>query len=104
MISFNEVTLEYDFDSEEIEDILNCLYTLYTTKEGTVPLMRDFGLSTECVDMPIDVAQNLYSLDVIEKTEKFEPRVQVEDVDFTYGGDGQLIPHITITKGDEYDV
>ena len=34
------------------------LINLFGTQKGTVPYMRDFGISMDAVDMPLDAAVN----------------------------------------------
>lgn len=80
-------------------DALRCLHTLYGTREGTQPLDRNFGLDATIVGRPIEVVKNLYALDVIEKTKKYEPRVKVREVTFEVVED-TLIPTIHIEKGE----
>lgn len=104
MINYDNVNLKFVFDSDELEDIVKCLSTLYTTVAGTAPMDRNFGIDNTFLDMPINVAENLYALEVTEKTEIYEPRVNVVDVDFISENDGVMIPIITLDKGDEYNV
>ena len=45
--------------SSEIAEILQNVRTILTTRLGSVPLERDFGLSWEHIDQPINVARAL---------------------------------------------
>lgn len=92
-----------DSDGFLSEDILSCLHCLYSTVEGTQPLDREFGLSIECVDKPLPIAKNLYALDVVEKTEKYEPRVEVTEVTFEVDGEAILIPHVKVALNEDYE-
>lgn len=76
-----KITLDFtDYHGNEKEDIANCLNTLYSTPVGTAVLDRDFGLNWDVVDLPLPVAINRLVIEITEKTERYEPRVQVEDV------------------------
>lgn len=97
--------IEYDFYAEEIADIDLCLRTLYGTQAGTVPLDREFGIDYDgIVGMPHDVATNALALEIITKTEKYEPRVEVEEVTAVFDSKaGKLIPTIKITRREDDD-
>ena len=87
------------FTPEEFEDIKECLETLLSIRAGSQPLDRDFGIDYEqIVGFPLDVAKNMLSLEIIEKVERYEPRVEVSSVSFTGDTDGQLVPHIYFVK------
>lgn len=91
-----------DSDGFLDDDIIRNLQCLYSTVEGTCPMDREFGLSIECVDKPLAIAKNLYALDVVEKTEKYEPRVEVTEVTFEVDGD-TLKPHVKIALNEDYE-
>ena len=99
--------MEYRLDLKNTEDsdIKRCLNYLYSTRAGSQPMDRDFGINYNgVVGMPIEVAKNILALEIISKTEKYEPRVIVDSVDFSVDAlNGQLIPIIHIMKGDEND-
>lgn len=91
------------FDLEVDTDIRRCLHYLYSTRAGSQPMDRDFGIDYDnIVGMPIEVAKNKLALEIISKTEKYEPRVIVDSVDFLAdSANGLLIPIIHIVKGDD---
>lgn len=87
------------FTPEEFEDIKICLETLLSIRAGSQPLDRELGIDYEqAVGFPLDVAKNMLSLEIIEKVERYEPRVEVSSVTFTGDADGQLVPHIYFVK------
>lgn len=99
------VTYNIDY-SDPNEDILRSLNTLYSTRAGSQPMRRDFGIDYDgVVGFPLEVAKNKLALEIIEKTEIYEPRVTVDSVDFKVdASNGRLIPIIHILKaGDEED-
>ena len=102
MISTDEIRLSFNYDCLEVEDIKRCLSTLYSTKEGSQPLDRSFGLNCSFVGKPIPVAQNELALEIVEKTEKYEPRVTVTEVTYEYDEtEGTIYPTVHLEKGDE---
>lgn len=90
------------FTQEEFDEIKVCLETLLSIRAGSQPLDREFGIDYEkVVGYPQAVAKNMLSLEIIEKVEKYEPRVTVDSVEFSNDADGQLCPHIYFIKSTE---
>lgn len=71
----------FDYMTEgTVAEIQRNVSALIATPEGSCPGDRSYGISTEFIGMPIDVARNLSALSVIEKLEIYEPRVELIDV------------------------
>lgn len=91
------------FKSEEIHDISRCLKNILCIPKGSVPLARELGMSwTNLSKIPADM-ENDYATEVIEKIEKYEPRVSVTDVEFCYKNEVVTIK-IALEKGDGNNV
>lgn len=99
------VSIEYDFTSDELEDINRCVRNLYSTRAGSQPMDRDFGIDYDgIVGLPLEVAKNRLTIEYMDKTERYEPRVVVDSVDFTVDiSSGMLIPTVHLVKGGEDD-
>ena len=83
-------------------DIKQCLETLLSIRAGSQPLDREFGINFDSiVGYPINVSQNMISLEIIEKVEKYEPRVEVDSITFIRNTDGVLCPQIHFIKAKE---
>ena len=93
--------VEYDFTADNLADIKRCVENLYSTRAGTQPLDREFGIDYEgVIGFPLNTAKNLLALEITEKTEKYEPRVSVKSVESTVDAvSGRLIPTIHLVKG-----
>lgn len=78
------------------KELMRTLTTLFSTRAGSQPADRDFGISWECLDEVPEVAESLFFLEAVEKVGRYEPRAEVSDVTFSYGG-GEVNPHIYIT-------
>ena len=89
----------------EAEEILQNVRTIISTRIGTVPLHRGFGVSWEHIDKPYPVAKQLMMVEVIEAIEKYEPRVKVESVEFDESVEsameGLLMPRVIVSFGEE---
>lgn len=99
------VSLEFDFVSEELEDIKRCLENLYATRAGSQPMDREFGIDYDgIVGLPLEVAKNQLALEIIDKTERYEPRVAVDSVDCIVDAEsGLLIPTVHLVEGEVDD-
>lgn len=101
MFEAGDVKIRFDYNLPEADDILRCLETLYSTREGSQPLDRKFGLNWSFVDKPLPVAQQEYAFEVIKKTREYESRVKVDAVSYEFdAADGKMKPVITLTKGE----
>ena len=74
----------------EREEIVRNIRTILSTPVGTCPLYRDFGVDVSPVDYPIDVAQSMIAVGIIEAVARYEPRVRVTEVNFEPDIGGQL--------------
>lgn len=94
-----------DFAPEGVMEILQNVRTIITTRKGSVPLDRDFGLPWDAVDQPLPVAQMLMRSEVIDAIERYEPRAKVTSVDCAEdvegAMDGVLKPIVTVQIGGE---
>ena len=90
---------ENGFSQEEIVDIKRCLETLLSIRAGSQPLDRRLGINyEEVVGYPLDVAKNMITLEIMEKIQIYEPRVEIDNIDFDVGNDGQLKLYIHFIK------
>lgn len=89
----------------EAEEILQNVKTILSTRLGSVPLFRDFGITWEHIDKPLPVAKSLMLAAVIDAVEEFEPRAKVRSVEFEEDTDnaaeGILKPKVIISIGEE---
>lgn len=75
----------------ENEELKKNLETLFYTRAGSQPADRDFGIDWKCLDNMPEIAKNQFILEAHRKVKKYEPRVKITSIDFTYK-DGQLEP------------
>jgi phage baseplate assembly protein W len=92
----NKVTIIGDFTSDEELDIRRSLMLLYGTREGEAALDRNYGLSWDCIDMPVPQARAMLTEEIITKTETYEPRATVTEVSFGTSEDGTISPEVII--------
>ena len=49
----------------------------------------------------MNIAKNLFTLEIIDKTKKYEKRAEVVKIEYKFGNEGQMIPIIYIKKRKE---
>lgn len=93
-----EVALHFTNKTKEMENISECLQVLYSTPVGSVALDRDFGIDWSFLDLPMPAAKAQLESELIQKTKKYEPRVQVQEVQWEYDGkNGKMKPKVVVT-------
>lgn len=93
--------IDFDYlNATELEEMQRNLDLLYSTRAGTCPGDRNFGLEQTFESCPTNVAQNLFALEVIEKTEIYEDKAEVLNIEYTQAEDGNLTPKIIIGPKD----
>jgi len=79
--------------------------TVLSTRKGSVPLDRDFGLDWSFLDRPVTTLGPRYVADVARSLEKYVPRVKVVEVTFKRGdedGDGVVHPVVKVAIRKEF--
>lgn len=89
--------LAYTFATDWLADLDRQLAFLLSTREGTVPLDREFGLNMDFVDKPPEVAKSLYTAEVTKKVAKYIPTVRVQEITWS-AAEGKLSPKVVITS------
>jgi len=94
------------FPQSTVEEILQNIAILLTTIRGSVVLDRNLGLDSAFIDSPAPQAMMKLRIFAIETIQEYEPRVQVQEVDFVPNPDaaleGRLYPRVVVRILDEY--
>lgn len=90
-------------NATELEEKQRNLDLLYSTRAGTCPGDRNFGLDQTFESCPTNVARNLFALEAIEKTEIYGGDVEVLNIEYAQAEDGNLTPKIIIGPKDPED-
>lgn len=69
-------------ENDLVTSVLQNLMCLVSTRKGTIPMYRDFGLPMEWIDKPIDAAQALMVVEITEAVQEFEPRCTLLNIEF----------------------
>ena len=90
--------LEYTFAGDELAELDRQLNLLLTTRAGTMPLDRAFGLTMDYLDQPSETAKSLYVAELVEKVNQFIPAVRVREVRWEAGQQGTLRARVVIDR------
>lgn len=103
MADFAPAQTVFDYENaDDVERIRRSVTTLLNIRAGTQPMDRSFGLSFDFVGSPLDVATNLYALEIEEKFEKYIPEAEIKSMAFSYDEvGGRIIPHMVIGPKEE---
>ena len=103
--------MEYTYTPQKIQigatglqGLYQEIYTLLSTRKGSVPLDRDFGVSWDFVDSPINEAKPAIIAELVMQLQKYIPRIKVTGIEFesTPNLNGRLYPKIIFTICEEY--
>ena len=96
--NFFDFQLEYTFADNAMARLDRQLALLLSTREGSMPLDREFGIKMDFLDRPPEVAKSLYTAEATKKVAMFIPSVRVREVQWTRGEDGKQIKKVVITN------
>ena len=85
-------------EQDTVSSVLQNIAILLSTRQGTVPLYREFGLPMRFLDKPTHIARPMIVSEVKEAIEKFEPRSTFVRVLFDEDASipGRVIPTVEV--------
>ena len=91
-------------ETDQVKLILRNVAVILTTRKGSVPMYREFGLDMSFLDKPANVAKSAAVIPVREAIQRWEPRAQFKGmtlgVDPSNPGKLSLTVQIEIEAGD----
>ncbi len=76
-------------ENNPAKSILQNVLLIVSTRKGTVPMYRDFGIAQNFVDRPQAVAETLAVAEIREAIAEFEPRANLTDIRFEHDMTGK---------------
>ena len=73
---------DVDIVGDILERLRNQLSNLLSTRIGTLPLDRDFGLDMGFIDRPYPKFKQMYLIEVNKKIKKYIPAIKVNSIEF----------------------
>jgi uncharacterized protein len=87
----------FNFSATGNDEIMQNVNVILSTPVGSVPFDREFGVDMSFLDLPMEQAKANYTVEVIQKIRRYEPRAQIEEVTFdTDATNGKLTPRVVI--------
>ena len=85
-------------ETDTVASVLQNIAIILLTRQGTVPMYREFGLPMKFVDKPMQVARSMMIIEITEAVEEYEPRATVIDITFEIDPDvpGRYIPVVEV--------
>lgn len=69
-------------ETDTVKSVLQNVYIILNTWQGSVPLYRSFGISDDFLHKPINIAQSMMIASVQEAIETYEPRAKFVGLSF----------------------
>lgn len=90
-------------EADTVTSILQNVAIILSTRQGTSPLYRQFGLPQNFIDKPIPVAKPMLFAEVKEAVEEYEPRAEVIGISFEEDASapGKIIPTVEVEIREE---
>lgn len=69
-------------ENDTFASVLQNVAIIIGTRQGTIPLYREFGLPMKYIDKPMDIAKTVMVSEIETYVPVFEPRARVAGVSF----------------------
>jgi phage baseplate assembly protein W len=80
-----------------IAEVMQNVRTLLTTRRGTVPLDRNFGISFDFLDSPVNRTRAQAEQELFLQIKKYEPRAVLKQIIWnTNGVTGEIFPSVKV--------
>ncbi|MDR1248906.1 MAG: hypothetical protein LBK63_06350 [Treponema sp.] len=80
MVKIEGLPANFTYGLTGVMEVMQNVRTILTTRRGTVPLDRDFGISFEFLDSPINTARAKAEQEIFLQLKKYELRVILKQI------------------------
>lgn len=81
----SDIPPTYDLlENDAIRSVAQNISLILSTRRGTVPMYREFGLPMRFIDKPIPLYEAIFTEEATEALERFEPRARLISVSFEH--------------------
>lgn len=94
----NNTQIVFNLAAQGDEELLQNVKTILTTPAGSVAFDRDFGIDWTLLDNPVNITKAKLSAEYVRKIRRYEPRVVIISITFTYSSEGIIIPKVVIGR------
>jgi len=96
-VALESLSNEIIFGIKEVHEVIQNVKTILTTRKGTQPLDRDFGISLDFLDSPVLETRAKAEHDCFMALKKYEPRAVLKQIKWDGNvHDGKLWPEVLI--------
>jgi phage baseplate assembly protein W len=88
--------INIDWGAAGVFEILQNVYRLILTSKYSVRLDRLMGFEADYVDSPINLEPDIFTAEVLDVVHRYEPRVEILDIDFRPDLDGKMVTKIKL--------
>ncbi len=92
-----------DMSGNLIAKTKETIKTIIETPESSVPMNRGLGLNRSFLSTSTKAAQSMLAQEIIDKVEKYEPRVIITSVLFETASDGSLSVIVGVGRNEHYE-
>ncbi|MEY8396190.1 hypothetical protein AALB64_15470 [Lachnospiraceae bacterium 45-P1] len=97
------ISLQTEEEQKELKDIVRCLNNIANIPKGSIPLMRGMGLGWESLSEVPEDMESEYTVEAAEQFARYEPRIQVQEIQFEHKTDGTSLAAVIFAEGDEVE-
>lgn len=91
--------IQYIGDSEEAEDIVECVDAVLSTPYGAMPYMRSMGITSDVLGVNFPESEGEYFNQAVDQVETWEDRAAVSEITMI-NADGIMVPKVVIEDGE----
>lgn len=78
----------FDFiENDTLRSVAQNIALIASTKKGTIPFYREFGIPMAFIDKPMTVARTMMISELTEAVDLFEPRAEIKNITFDTDGE-----------------
>jgi phage baseplate assembly protein W len=97
MVKIESLPANVMYGLSGVPEVMQNVRTILTTRRGTVPLDRDFGISFDFLDSPINTTRAKAEQEIFLQLKKYEPRAILKQIIWeTDAISGQISPSVKV--------
>jgi phage baseplate assembly protein W len=97
MVKIESLSANVTYGLIGVPEVMQNVRTILTTRRGTVPLDRDFGISFDFLDSPINITQAKAEQEIFLQLKKYEPRAILKQIMWEKDVlSGQILPSVKV--------
>jgi phage baseplate assembly protein W len=97
MVTVESIPANATYGLSGISEVMQNVRTILTTRRGTVPLDRNFGVSFEFLDSPINTTRAKAEQEIFMQLKRYEPRAVLKQIQWvTDVISGQISPTVKV--------